>query len=737
MPELAVPGGWVVALVAGLAFAALVAFEVHRGTRGWLLGLRIATAMAGWLLCVQPRWVVERIDEREGRVTVLVDGSRSMEVGDRAQTVRALLDRWEGDSDEATLQRFGSLLEPASWQDLDAAVRPRDDETRLAAALESLVEADVGERLGAVVVVSDGAESDEIDPAFVAAESLRGVRVHTVSVGADEQLRDDALVSLEGDRVGFLRRPAQVRVGLRVSGGGDRNIPVTLYEGNEVVAEQVAHVAEGETTTVVLPFVPRRLGRGVYRVAIPVEADDDVPANNERAFLIHVQRDKLRVLLVAGHPTWDVRFLRSFLERDPGIDLISFFILRTTSDLTMAPPDELALIPFPTDELFREHLGSFDVVVFQDFDYGPYQMASYLPRIRAYVERGGSFAMVGGEKSFASGGYADTPIADILPVDLPRIDDPQPGLDERLVTLGSYAPEVDAERIRHPLVALGADPTATASAWARLAPLEGANLVDGVRAGAQVLLSHPRARARRGGKLPLLVTGTFGQGRVLALTTDTSWRWGLPSGGVSGDATAHERFWDRSLRWLSRDPSLEPAHVTTDRERYGPEATVRVRAHLRDARYQPLSLRSVRLALLDAAGAETSGADVVLDAEGQAEVELLGPTAAGAYRAVALDLSPSAAQEQHIAEQWFVVESGGEELADPRARPDRLQAWSEATGGSSHRASDAPSLDSFDATRTEHLGTVSRAPFASPWMLPLVAAIFSLEWWVRRRAGAR
>ncbi len=48
---------------------------------------------------------------------------------------------------------------------------------------------------------------------------------------------------------------------------------------------------------------------------------------------------------------YDERFLRSFLKRDPATDLISFFILRNTSDLTMAGPDELALIPFPTDEL--------------------------------------------------------------------------------------------------------------------------------------------------------------------------------------------------------------------------------------------------------------------------------------------------------------------------------------------------------------------------------------------------
>src|SRR5205085_10940002 len=166
----------------------------------------------------------------------------------------------------------------------------------------------------------------------------------------------------------------------------------------------------------ILPFTVTRTGRAVYSVSIPLAEGDAVPENNERAFLVRVTRDKLRVLLLCGAPTWDARFLRAFLKADPAIDLITFFILRTSSDLTMASPEELSLIPFPTDELFREHLDSFDLVIFQDFNYGPYQVAGYLPRIRDYVLHGGAFAMVGGSRAFGAGEYEHTPLAEILPV---------------------------------------------------------------------------------------------------------------------------------------------------------------------------------------------------------------------------------------------------------------------------------------------------------------------------------
>ena len=47
---------------------------------------------------------------------------------------------------------------------------------------------------------------------------------------------------------------------------------------------------------------------------------------------MRVIRDKIRVLQVAGAPSWDVRALRQMLKSNPNVDLISFFILRTQDD---------------------------------------------------------------------------------------------------------------------------------------------------------------------------------------------------------------------------------------------------------------------------------------------------------------------------------------------------------------------------------------------------------------------
>ena len=101
---------------------------------------------------------------------------------------------------------------------------------------------------------------------------------------------------------------------------------------------------------------------------------------------------------------------------------MSFFILRTHDDFAAGwNPQELSLIAFPYERLFTEQLETFDVVIFQNFDFKPYferDPNGLLGNIVRFVREGGAFVMVGGDRSFDLGEYADTPIAGILPVRL-------------------------------------------------------------------------------------------------------------------------------------------------------------------------------------------------------------------------------------------------------------------------------------------------------------------------------
>src|SRR5690606_18012449 len=148
--------------------------------------------------------------------------------------------------------------------------------------------------------------------------------------------------------------------------------------------------------------------------------DDAIKANDSRIITFSVAKERVRLLHLAGRPTYDVRALRRWLKSDQSVDVVAFFILRGQTDDPGAGEQDLALIRFPVDELFMEHLPSFDAVILQDIDAIRYKLAQHLVRLRDYVKKGGGLIMVGGPSSFAGGNYAGTPIDAVLPVEQPR-----------------------------------------------------------------------------------------------------------------------------------------------------------------------------------------------------------------------------------------------------------------------------------------------------------------------------
>lgn len=738
--QLGIWGGATTAIVVGCLLLILWLFEL-RSFRGESSGIRrfVLGALGGlgiaavFVVVLQLTLVREAFEEVAGGTAVLVDDSRSMTLtgasGSRSDAVRALVRRWqEDDRVDPMVYRFGSETRGAGWHDLAESYDPLADQTDIREGINTVLEKSTDQEIGSVVVITDGA--DRKFRASSLSLDATAPAIHAVVVGGDDPLDDQAIIALRADSTAYVGVPAMIRAEVRALGTlGGAELGVQLWHDERILEERTVVLDAQGRGTVEFEVIPKQTGRALYRVVIPVDEADEVPQNNQRAALLRVGRDRIRVLLVAGRPSWDVRFLRDFIKRDGSVDLISFFILRAPSDLTAAGTNELALIPFPTDELFREHLGSFDVIIFQNFDFEPYDMQEYLPRIRDYVKRGGSFLMVGGDHSFSLGGYAATPIEEILPVRLPAAGGIVPG---------AYHPRPDPALIRHPIIALGPNPALTRRTWKTLPKLHGANELAGVKEGASVLLEHPRARIPGGGRLPILVVGSAGRGRVAAMTTDESWRWRFASDETTVGADEYELFWDRLVRWLTRDPLLEPSRISTDRDHYGIGAPVIVSGLLRDERYRPIGNQRVALRIVPAGEEPQENADATgtvtaqTDREGQLRASMPGPREPGAFEVEAMF------EGKALAHEVFVVEESGDELADLEVSATELGAAADQTGGRLFLGiDDVPPLAELSSTTRKTSGLISRQPLLSPWFLFATLAVLAMTWVFRRRWGRR
>jgi uncharacterized membrane protein len=744
---------WALVLFALAAVAAvLLAWRGLRGElrprrKAALLALRAVSAIAALFLLVEPAVQWLQTARVKNRLAILVDSSRSMrfpvEAGgpSRAEAAASFLrdhrDELERLGERATLEwhLFDRDVSPSDPSALARGVEPRGGRTDVLGALKAVAAGSgSGRRLAGAVLISDGTDNtqlaDGLTPAARAQLRDLGAPVTALAVGRDAP-RDLAVERVAVDDFAFVRNTLTVEATLHARGFGREPVQLTLRREGQVVASAAVELEPGkERYTVPLSFAPDTTGTFVFTVQAPVFPGEAATDNNARSFVLRVIRDRVRVLLVAGRPSWDERFLRGLLKQDPNVDLISFFILRTASDRS-GPQEELSLIPFPVSEIFGEQLRTFDAVIFVNFAYEPYRtmgIEGYLPRLRDYVRSGGGFAMLGGEQSFGEGHYGTTALAEVLPVD------PLEGLG---MAEEELRPRLTAEGRRHPVTSLAGAAGPSDAAWSALPPLPLLNRTRSLppESGARVLLEAPSVPVL-GRPAPVVAVREVGAGRTLAVATDASWFWGFVAAEEGGSLRAYQRFWSAALRWLVRDPSLTPLQVAPDRPAVEPGEPVGLSVQVRGPDWGPAAGAPVSAELVGDDGKVVARGQAQAGPDGVARLELQ-PPGPGAYRIVATGPPPMPGAPPERSSSAVAVRASGPEDADAAPRPELMRALAEVTGGAfaTLPSRGMPEVRLADPEVVE----VGRRKDVPIWdrlgFLLLLAASLAGEWILRRRWG--
>lgn len=739
---------WAAGLACALALASLLVLlvvELRRRERGGPLIVATGVIAVVALLAAIARPV--RIAARESvigpKVIVLSDASRSMALPQEGKTPRAeIRDRASAEvakrSKEARILSLGFgegnpvPIAPNAKSPLANAHAPRSDLTTALRAIAASAE----ERPQAIVVVSDGRLDDPPEEATKESLAALGkdlkVPIHTIATTrnapSDASVRR---VSAAGAAVAHVPLPLRVEVGC---GGGLScdELTVTARELREdgppaLLATGLSHLKDGKGT-VDLAVTLDRAGPRILEVGITPPSGDTIPENDRRLLTFNVARERVRVLHVAGRPTNDVRALRQWLKSDASVDVVAFFILRTQADNPNARQEDLSLIPFPVDELFTEHLPSFDAVVLQDFDAQPYGLERHLPSLARYVKAGGGLIMVGGQNSFVAGGYANTPLAEVLPVSI----DGSPGAtaaDVATVT-PSWTDDGRAAPLLAPLREVVSE---------ELPTMPGSNVLGDVRPGGIVLWAHPSRTTKSGAAMPILAIGDQGDGRSIALGIDGAWQLEFSQLAARTSGRGYGAMWDGLLGWLMRDPRFEPGQLelvtpcvadepTRLRVRL-PATTAPAKGGASDARpsTKEMAIEIRRLDKQDEPAVRVPVPPQKSDSPRAVELTLPALAAGGYTARLKLGSGPTTRRD-------FACESGGDEWADSRPDVDRLRVLAAATGGTFRHADgdlDLPLPKPTVVSAERHV-----VPLQPPWVWTLCAAIaLGAHWFARRRSG--
>jgi hypothetical protein len=564
---------WLLATFGAIALA-ILAFSVYRQAHGaWA---RLFAFVVVMLALANPLILKETREGLSNIVALVIDRSQSMEIGTR-----------KADAEKA-LATLRDQLKGMNVELREAEVRTNTDAgdaggTALFSALNAALSDAPPDRVAGAIVITDGQVHDAPDPKTF----HPGAPFHVLITGAPNE-RDRKLTVVRATRFNIVGKDAEITFRIDDYGGNQgANAQLSLRIDGQDAGKRTVPV--GKDTTIKVGVAHG--GENVVELEAAPGPAEQTLQNNRAAVIINGVRDRLRVLLVSGEPHAGERVWRNLLKADPSVDLVHFTILRPPDKQDGTPINELALIQFPTRELFAEKLPQFDLVILDRYQNRDILPLAYFDNIARYVENGGALLLSSGPEFADDSSIYRTPLSAVLPAqptgevvsapfkpqitkagfahpvtrDLPQGNeaiDPlssDAGFGKPPEPAATPGPTASAVPVRPappppaPAAAPGAAPQPAAAQpnqpnWGRWFRVIAAQKLSG-----NTVMSGPNDR-------PLLVLDRVQKGRVAQLLSDQIWLWarGYENGGPQAELLR------RLSHWLMKEPELEEERLTAE-----------------------------------------------------------------------------------------------------------------------------------------------------------------------------
>ncbi len=468
--------------------------------------------------------------------------------------------------------------------------------TNIERAVRRTVEALGSAPIAAVVVLSDGGFNQGAsaeDTAHYARE--RRLPLHVIGIGDPSSPRNVRVSEVLAPENAFQNDPFPVSARLTAEGLEGETLTVQLRErdatrsgeGRVVATKSVVVGPGGLVEQVSFRRRQDHVGRFIYTVEVPVLESESVAEDNSRQTTVNVIDSRTRVLLVAGGPSWEYRFLSRLLERDDTFDVSCWL---QSADLSAVRDGNTIIDHFPT---MAEEFFEYDVIILMDPDKEEFD-ESWCKRVDTFVTRHGGGLLFAAARPHTPAFMRERSLKalhDLLPVTL------DPEADLVLNRIGHYqlkgAPvEFPRTAYGHPVVQLGDDPVSTKLAWGGTGDVHWHYPVLREKPAATVLMRHssPAMRSSFGGHV-LVAVQFVGAGRTAFLGFDGTWRWRRYG------ADRFDRFWVQLVRYLAEGKLFggsKRGMLLTQSDQVSLGQAVTVTARLFDERYKPLQRDQVR-----------------------------------------------------------------------------------------------------------------------------------------------
>jgi hypothetical protein len=738
-----------------LAVAAIGATAVlsYAGVRGksskrdrYVLGtLRVAAIVVLVTCLFRPMLLLSAAVPQRNYVGVLIDDSRSMRIADKDGKARsAWIEQAFGGPDSLLLRKLREKFIVRLFRFSSNAQRVdslRDiaftgSETHLGAAVEQARQELDGVPLSGLVVLSDGADNSR---AAMGEQLLslraKSVPIFAVGLGAERFDRDVEIRRVEASHSVLKGGSLVADLLLRQRGYAGQRVPLIVEDGGRIISrDSITLPPDGDVSPVRVSVVAQDAGARTFTFRIPVQKDEQVEQNNAQQAVVEVRDGREKILYVEGEPRYEMRFIRAAVEADSNLQLVA--LQRTAENkflrLSVDSADELvAGFPKSRAELFKYRAVIVGNIEASFFTHDQLAMLADFVNVR-----GGGLMLLGGRRAFAEGGYAGTPVADVMPVVISG-----DAVPDSLTFFSDLKVSLTPAGASHAVAQVSTSPAASIARWKSLPPVTTVNRIRQVKPGAVTLISGALPQGGRAGapgervpyyEQPVLVYQRYGRGLSVAFPIQDSWSWQMDPSSPVEDQT-YSRFWRQTLRWLTSDvPSRVVVSLPTDQA--NPKSPVAIRASIADSLFIPRNDAKVIAHLVSDSGATRDlPLDWAIDRDGEYRGTFT-PDAPGIYTVRVEAVMPNGATVGDTA--YLRVADLNTEYFDAEMRAPLLERMAKETGGKFYTPATASTL-AEDVALSKHGVTVVNQMdlWDMPAVLLLLVALLAAEWSYRKARG--
>jgi uncharacterized membrane protein len=726
----------VIAIALAVALPAIYAYVRLRmrgrpRDRAVLLALRLAALAIVVIALLHPVLVVSEAVPQRNVVGVLVDDSRSMRIADlngttRADAVRHLLGGRDSSLYAALAQKFvvrlfrfsGNGERVAQLGDLTYdGVR-----TQLGPALEAARQELTGVPLSGLVLVSDGADNStgSLTDAVLSL-GARHVPVFTVGVGRERFTKDIEVSRVEAPRSVLKGSSLVVDVMVAQRGYTGDKVQLIVEDGGQIVSTQsVTLSGDGEAVPVRVRVPTTEAGARVLTFRIATQPGEMVAQNNMQQAIVNVSDRREKILYIEGEPRSEMAFLRRAVDTDKNLQIVTLQRLAKDQFRRFSVDDSLDLVagfPKTRDELFAYKgiiLGSMEASYFT---------GDQLRMLADFVsERGGGLLALGGRRALGEGGFAGTPVAEVLPVDLGG------GPNDKTGYLNELKVDVTVPGSMHAATQIAEAESTSAKRWKTMPPVTSVNRIGRARPGATVLLTGASTKGSE--REIVLAYQRYGRGKAIVFPVQDSWRWQMEN---NVEDVTFESYWRQLLRWLVSDvPSRVMVAAAGDQA--APGDPVELNAEISDRTFLKVNnAEAVARVTSPSGNVSEMPLEWSVTRDGQYKTSFT-PTEKGLYR---VDVRTRMGTDSVVSDPSYIASGDlSTEYFGAEMRAPLLRRIADETGGRFYTADNVADL-AKDIVFTDVGNTVvdRKDLWDMPIVFLLVLALVTSEWGYRKLRG--